>query len=91
MKLKYNFVLNEISGMTVAVPVGSGSEKLKAYIKLNETGAFIFNMLKRDVTKEEIKTALLKNFEGASVEHINQVLDEFLEKLKSADVLYDGE
>ena len=89
MKLKYNFVLNNVSGTTVAVPVGKAGEQLKAYIKLNETGAFIFEMLKRDVKKEEIKTALQQNFEGVSEDHLEKALDAFLEKLKSADLLYE--
>ena len=46
MKLKYEFVINNVAGETVAVSVGNNDGRFNGYIKLNETGAFIFKMLK---------------------------------------------
>ena len=46
MKLKYQFVINNVAGETVAVSVGDTSGRFNGYIKLNETGAFIFKKLK---------------------------------------------
>ena len=35
MKLKYNFVINEVAGSTVAVAVGDDAAKFKGFIKMN--------------------------------------------------------
>ena len=84
MKLKYNFVTNEVADKIVAVAVGGDLEK---FIKMNDTGAYIFNMLKSDVTEEEIVAAMKKDYEDATEEEIRETVSEFVGKLKEADVL----
>lgn len=87
MKLKYNFVTNEVADKIVAVAVGGDLEKFNGFIKMNDTGAYIFNMLKSDVTEEEIVTAMKKDYEDAAEEEIRETVSEFVGKLKEADVL----
>ena len=87
MKLKYNFVTNEVSDKIVAVAVGGDLEKFNGFIKMNDTGAYIFNMLKSDVTEEEIVAAMKKDYEDAAEEEIRETVSEFVGKLKEADVL----
>ena len=45
MKLKYQFVINNVAGETIAVSVGDNDGRFNGYIKLNETGSFIYKML----------------------------------------------
>ena len=87
MKLKYNFVTNEVADKIVAVAVGGDLEKFNGFIKMNDTGAYIFNMLKSDVTEEEIVSAMKKDYEDAAEEEICETVSEFVGKLKEADVL----
>ena len=87
MKLKYNFVTNEVADKIVAVAVGGDLEKFNGFIKMNDTGAYIFNMLKSDVTEEEIVSAMKKDYEDAAEEEIRETVSEFVGKLKEADVL----
>ena len=87
MKLKYNFVTNEVADKIVAVAVGGDLEKFNGFIKMNHTGAYIFNMLKSDVTEEEIVAAMKKDYEDAAEEEIRETVSEFVGKLKEADVL----
>lgn len=87
MKLKYNFVTNEVADKIVAVAVGGDLEKFNGFIKMNDTGAHIFNMLKSDVTEEEIVAAMKKDYEDAAEEEIRETVSEFVGKLKEADVL----
>ncbi len=87
MKLKYNFVTNEVADKIVAVAVGGDLEKFNGFIKMNDTGAYIFNMLKSDVTEEEIVAAMKKDYEDAAEEEIRETVSEFVGKLKEADVL----
>lgn len=87
MKLKYNFVTNEVADKIVAVAVGDDLEKFNGFIKMNDTGAYIFNMLKNDVTEEEIVEAMKKDYSDATEEEIKETVSGFVGKLKDADVL----
>jgi len=86
MKLKYDFVINRVANSLVAVPVGE-TKGFSGYIKLNETGAFIFEKLKTDTSKEEITDSLLSEFDGCTRSQAEKTVDNFLEKLKAADML----
>lgn len=87
MKLKYKFVTNEVADKIVAVAVGDDLEKFNGFIKMNDVGAYIFNMLKNDVTEDEIVAAMKKDFEDATEEEIREAVKEFTDKLKESDVI----
>ncbi len=87
MKLKYEFVINNVAGETVAVSVGNNDGLFNGYIKLNETGAFIFKMLQKETTREEIINALIKEYSDATPEAAAESVDELLEKLNKAELL----
>lgn len=86
MKLKYDFVTNNVAGNTVAVAVGKGLNEFGGFIKLNETGAFIFELLKKETTKEEIVKALLGEYD-VTEEAAQKSAEEFLEYLSSNGVI----
>lgn len=87
MKLKYNFVVNDVAGETVAVSVGNVAGAFNGYIKLNKTGAFIFDMLKDDTTREEMIKKLLEKYPDASEKDATESVDELIEKLTKAELL----
>lgn len=87
MKLRYNFVTNEVADKIVAVAVGDDLQKFNGFIKMNDTGAYIFNMLKNDVTEDDIVAAMKKDYNDATEEEIKETVSEFVGKLKDADVL----
>lgn len=87
MKLKYNFVTNEVADKIVAVAVGDDLSEFNGFIKMNETGAYIFNMLKNDVTVDEIVTAMQKDYDDATEAEIRETVEEFIGELKKAEVL----
>lgn len=85
MKLKCDFVINNVAGETVAVSVGNND--FNGYIKLNETGAFIFKMLKKDTTVEEIVNAILKEYPDATAEAASESVNDLIEQLQGAELL----
>lgn len=87
MKLKYNFVTNEVADKIVAVAVGDDLSKFNGFIKMNDVGAYIFNMLKDDVTVEAIVEAMKKDFTDATEDEIKETVEGFVAELKKADVL----
>jgi uncharacterized protein YihD (DUF1040 family) len=54
MKLKYTFETMKLDEYIVAVPVGDDAEKFHGVIKLNESAAEIFDLLKEDTTEDVI-------------------------------------
>ena len=87
MKLKYDFVINQVAGETVAVSVGNNDGQFNGYIKLNETGAEIFKALKKDTTREQIIELLLQKYPDATENQVSESVDELLEKLNGAQLL----
>ncbi len=87
MKLKYEFVINKVAGETVAVSVGNAEGAFNGYIKLNDTGAFIFEALKKDTTREEIIKKLMAQYSDATEKDATESVDELLEKLTKAELL----
>lgn len=85
MKLKHEFIINEVAGDTVAVSVGEN--RFNGYIKLNETGKFVFEALARDTTPEQIISDMETAYPDATREEIAETVTEFIEKLSAADML----
>ena len=89
MKLKYDFVINNVAGSALAVPVGKGAKDFKGYIKLNDTAAYIFGGLQKGDSREVIVAGLLKEFTDVTEAEAAAATDAFIEELKQANVLED--
>ena len=87
MKLKYNFVINEVAGKKVAVAVGADLANFNGFIRMNENSAFIFNLLKNDVTEDDIIAALVKEFGAEDNEELRTGVREFVAGLEAEGVL----
>ena len=87
MKLKYNFVINQVAEQMVAVPVGNDLEGFSGFLKMNDIGAYIFNMLKNDVTVDAIVAAMQKDYPDEAEAEIRETVEGFVAKLKEAEVL----
>ncbi len=86
MKLNGKFILKSIGGTYYAVPLGEASKEIKGMIKLNETAAFIWKMLEKEATKEEIISALVAEF-NAKEEDAEADFSAFTNSLKEAKIL----
>lgn len=87
MKLKYDFVVNQVAGETVAVSVGNNDGKFNGYIKLNDTGAFIFKALKNDTTRDKIISDLKNEYPDTDETDIVDSVNDIIEKLEKAELL----
>lgn len=88
MKLKYNFAVRDISGIHMAVAVGTDNEHFNGIIKLNESGTFIFNMLSRDITFKEIVSALVEYY-GISEKVAEEAAQSCIVKLYENNLLLE--
>lgn len=86
MKIKDNYVLTKVVDSYIAVPVGSGNVDLNTIISLNETGAFIWNLMKEDIEKEAVIEAMLNEYD-VNREQAEADVDKFISQIKEADLL----
>ncbi len=63
IKIKKGFILREVSGSFVVVPVGAASKDFKGLITLNQTGAFLWKQLLEGRTKEDLIKDLLNEYD----------------------------
>lgn len=86
MKVKDGFVIRNIAGQYMAVPVGKRTKDLHGMIALNETGAFLWNLLREDQSLDYLIQALLNEYD-VSPELARSSILEFLDILSSEKVL----
>ncbi len=86
MKLRYEFVVQEVSDSFIAVAVGADASKFNGIVKMNKTSAFVFDQLKNDVTEDEIVAKMLEKYD-AEEKRIRKDVKDFIAKLSEADLL----
>ncbi len=62
MKIKNGFVLRQVCGEYMVMAVGRQTLDFKGLIKLNESGAFLWEQLKEEHTEEELLAALTAEY-----------------------------
>lgn len=62
MKLKDGFLLRQVAGQTVVLPV-SGDLNLNMMITLNDTGAFLWERLQSEIDEVALVAALLEEYD----------------------------
>ena len=63
MRRKQGFIVDEIAGENVAVPVGEMSKSFHGMIKLNGTALLIWEQLENDVTEAQITDAIVAAYD----------------------------
>ncbi len=62
MKLKEGFLLRRLAEDYVVVPVGQAALDLRGMISLNETGAFLWELLQTEQTEQTLTDKLLAGY-----------------------------
>lgn len=86
MKIKGDFVLRDISGTTVVVPVGDRAVDFGGMLNLNETGAFLFKALQQGADETQLASSLADEYE-VTQEKAAEDVALFINKLKDAGIL----
>ena len=86
MKIKDGFIMNRVGSQHVVVPVGETSVGRHCMVRLNGTGAFLWEQLGADTTPEALVQALQGEY--AVADDVAQAdVAAFLGKLRDADLL----
>lgn len=86
MKINGEFILRQVAGESILVPVGQTALKLNGIITLDPVGTVIWQNLEAGKTKTEILAQILEQFdvsEGVAAAD----LEEFLEKLQKNNLI----
>lgn len=86
MRIKDGFVVRKIANQYMAVPVGARAKELHGMIGLNETAAFLWELLKQDRTEEELAVLLYNEYE-ISEEKALETVQKFHKTLQEEGVL----
>lgn len=86
MKIKEGFMLKNIAGANVVVPVGTNTVSFKSVITLNDSGAFLWKQLENETTPEQVLKAMLSEYDVDEAT-AKADIDEFVELLEKADLL----
>lgn len=81
MKRSDNFLLRDVAGTLVIVPVGAAVSAFPGMITVNATGAYIWELLETEQTEDTLVAALLERYEVAQQQAQADVVA-FVEKLK---------
>ena len=87
MKIKDGYSLKQVAGSYMIVPLGDNFVDFTSVITTNETGAFLWEALNTEKTKEELCDAVMNEFEGADRANVEQDIDKFIEALKKHNML----
>ena len=86
MKIKEGFLLKNVADSFVIVPTGANIVDFSAMITLNETGAFLWENLKNDVTEDDLISALTAEYD-VDEKTAAQDVAEFVNTLKEKKVI----
>ena len=86
MEISKQFLLRNVAGRNVIVPVGSAVLDFNAMITVNETGAFLFSLLQEnDMTEEQLVDAITAEYD-VSKEKAAEDIKAFCEKIVAAGI-----
>ena len=86
MKINFEFVIREIAGEYVLVPVGKTTAEFNGLFPLTETGAFIWNLLPDAENEDYIVNKLLEEYE-IDRETVQADVTQFLNKLREFRII----
>ena len=87
MKIREGFILRDVADKTFVVAVGELSKTFTGIITLNETGKFIWQLLEKGASEEEIAEKLIEECENAQREIVEKDVKAFIEQLKGDNIL----
>lgn len=80
MKLKSEYVLRQVAGTWVVLPLGSTSVDFNGMLKLNDSGAMLWKVLEQGGGKDALVDALTGEYD-VSRQQAEADVEEFLNKL----------
>lgn len=88
MKLNSEFVLRNFADKYIAVTVNDSADEQNAFITLNKSGAFVWELLQNEISYDEILCKMIIKYD-VDESTAKADLDEFLTIVRKAGMLYE--
>ena len=85
MKIKEGYILRNVAGSFVVVPIGVATLEFNGMMNLNETGAFLFEKMIDGISRDDLIKALTDEYDVDDETAAGDV-DAFIEKVKEQDL-----
>ena len=89
MKIKSGFMLRSIAGCKIVVSVGKRTLDFNGIINLNDTGAFLWEMLENGADEDALVAGILENYTDVDKPTARKSVREFVQTLREADCIDD--
>lgn len=87
MQIKKGFIMREMAGKFVVVPVDSSEHGFSGVIQMNKTGAFLWRQLEQqNLQKEDLIAAMLETYD-TTPEDAKRDVELFLARIDAAGIL----
>lgn len=86
MKIKKEYILRELAGENIVVPIGTEAVNFNGIITLNDSGKRLFKLLQLGAEKDQLIELILTHYE-VDLEQANKDVDVFIEKLLRNNIL----
>ena len=86
MRISDQFILRQIAGEYIIIPTGQTTLKFNGMITVNEQGAFLWEVLKEEITEDALVDAVLAEYD-TDRQTAQADVAEFLEVLRQKRIL----
>lgn len=87
MQINDGYVLRKVGQAFMVMPTGARMKEYQGMITLNDTGAFLFEQMKKpDVTRDDLVEACKAEY-GATEDEANQAIDSFLAQASECNLV----
>ena len=87
MKIKEGYLVREVAGSTLAIPLSEEAGSFGGMLRLNETGVFLWRLLETGADVPALVDALLGEYEGVDRETATGDVEAFLNSLRKNGIL----
>ncbi|MGN0494468.1 MAG: PqqD family protein [Acutalibacteraceae bacterium] len=87
MKKSENFILNDIAGNTVLVPVGDKAVGFNGIITLNDTAKFLWENIDGDFDADALIRLICESYEDVDKATAEKSADKFISTLKEVGAI----
>lgn len=84
MKIKPGFILRQLAGENVVVPVGTAGVSFNGMIRLNDTGALLWKELAGGADEEQLVQKLLESCGGVDADTARADVRDFVGSIRAA-------
>ena len=88
MKVSKDFIMREIAGEHILVPVGAAAAKFNGLITMNEVGKFVLELLEEERTAQELVERITEEYDVTPQTALADV-EAFLQQLREIGALVE--